>query len=98
MEIPLPECSIVGTPKVHKFPLQIGMQTLEFLQAAIFHAAFGDMTAGEYVRIPGAMKKIDNFFLKDMTKDTYDLSWKCLLKYKTIFENIVFANVLISVC
>ncbi len=44
------------------------------------------------------MNIVDNFFLKDMAKDTYDLSWKCLQKYKTIFENIVFANVLITFC
>lgn len=98
MEIPLPKCVFIGTPQGHKYPLQIGMQTLEYLQASIFHAALSDKAAGEFIKIPGAMKKVEKFFLKDMAKDTYDFSWECLKKFKPVFENIVFANVLITFC
>jgi hypothetical protein len=46
----------------HAYPLQIGMQTAEFLQAAIFHSAFLDMASGEYVRHPEALNKLAQKF------------------------------------
>jgi hypothetical protein len=98
LKIPLPKYIETDTKRTHAFPFLIGSQTLEFLQGSIFYASFSDMAAGEYVRIPGAMARIETRFLEEISRKDYDASWKCLEKYKMIFENMVFSNVLIMFC
>jgi len=99
LRIPLPKVTKGIDAKAHPYPIQIGFQTLEFLQGTIFYVSFSDVAAGEFVRTPGAMDRMEAIFLEKLhTKKTYDEAWEYLKKYQEIFKKAAFSNVLISLC
>ena len=99
MRIPLPKVTKAADAKGHPYPIQIGYQTLEFLQGTLFYISFQDVAAGEFVRTPGAMDRMEAIFQEQLyNKQTYDEAWRYLKKYQEIFEKAAFSNVLISFC
>lgn len=98
MRIPLPQ--VVQTSKevqAHPFPAQISFQTLELMQASVFHTIVADEAAGQRVRQPNGVHKIDEALLKaGLDKTTLDDGWKYLNKYMAILERSVTQNVLIA--
>jgi hypothetical protein len=99
LRIPLPKVKKSADAKVHPYPFQIGLQTLEFLQGTIFYVSYQDVAAGEFIRTTGALDRMETVFLERLyTKKTYDEAWGYLKKYQEIFKNAAFSNVLISFC
>lgn len=95
--IPLLEMSQKDDAMAHKYPFQISLQTMEFLQASIFYAAFTDIATSEYIRIDGKMEEIENIFTDQLySKQTYDECWGFLQKYFEIFKKGAFQNVIVS--
>jgi hypothetical protein len=93
-KIPLP--TVTRGPKVHPFPVQVSLQTQEFIQAVLFYGMFADYAAGEYVRLPNALNKIEQKIIEDgLDKKSWDNGWDYLQKYQVIFNNTLFQNVLI---
>lgn len=96
VRIPLPNL-VNKLGRAHAYPFQIGMQTLEFLQAAILHASVLDIAAGRFVRLPNGLKEVEKEFLDKVgTKDSYDKAWGYLEKYQTVFQEATFQSVLIA--
>ncbi len=97
MRIPLPRITKGPNARAHPYPFQISYQTLEFLQGSLFYASFVDLAAGEFVRLPDGMSKIEKIFTqKPYSKKTYDEAWSYLEKYRVIFEKVAFQAVLIA--
>lgn len=98
MRIPLPSASqTTSERKAHPFPLQIGFQTLELMQASIFHAMVMDEAAGQRVRQTDGVQGIDQALLNaGLEKALLDDGWKYLGKYKGLFERFVTQSVLIA--
>jgi len=83
--------------RAHLYPYQIALQTLEFVQGAMFHMIFMDIAAGQRVRQPGATAEIEKEMIAGgTTQDVLDLHWKTWAKYKVIFEGFVFQNAIVS--
>jgi hypothetical protein len=81
----------------HPYPFRIALQTLEFLQAALFHASFVDIAAGKTVRRPGGLKEIEEEYVRTLgSKYTYNEAWKHLTKYQAVFQDVPFQAVLIA--
>lgn len=81
----------------HKYPFQISLQTMEFLQASIFYTAFTDIATSEYIRLDGKMDEIEKIFTEKLySKKTYDECWDFLHKYSEIFKKGAFQNVIVS--
>ena len=95
--IPLPSVTSVEPRRAHPFPLQIGYQTLEFLQGTLFYTAFADIAAGQQVRRPGGVDEVEKL-MKDsgLESTTLDLGWNILQKYKAVFEGSVYQAGLIA--
>lgn len=95
-KIPLPEIERNGDRGIHPYPIQIALQTQEFMQGVLWHAAFADIAAGEYVRLPNGVAKIEACMsqrgLEPMVSSE---GWKILAKYQSIFGGVVFQTVLI---
>lgn len=99
MRIPLPKVTKTADGKGHPYPIQICLQTLEFLQGTLFYVIFQDIAAGEFVRTPGALDRIEAIFLERLhTKKSYEEAWEYLKRYQEIFKKAAFSNVLISFC
>jgi hypothetical protein len=95
-KIPLPAVTRAPNAKAHPFPVQVSLQTQEFIQAVLFYGMFADYTAGEYVRLPDALNKIEQKLIEDgLDKKLWDNGWDYLQKYQMIFNNTLFQNVLI---
>jgi len=94
----------IALPKVsnkpdaaHSYPFRIGMQTLEFLQASLFHASFLDIATGKLVRQPGGLKSIEDEYVHSLgSKETYDEAWTHLTKYQEVFVGATLQSVLIA--
>lgn len=83
--------------RAHLYPYQIALQTLEFVQGAMFHVIFMDIAAGQRVRQPGATVDIEEEMMAGgTTRDVLDLHWKTWAKYKMVFEGFVFQNAIVS--
>lgn len=97
--IPLPTVSQSANAEAHPFPIQIGCQAREFLQGALFYAAFADLAAGEFVRQPNGVERIEQIMAsKGLLPGTSDEAWLILRKYQSIFGGVVFQSVLVSLC
>lgn len=97
VRIPLPNVARAPDAAAHPYPFQISIQTLEFLQASLFYAAFVDVATGELVRQPDGMARIEKQFTEKLyTKETYDQVWGFLAKYQPVFDRVPFQSVLIS--
>jgi hypothetical protein len=95
-EIPLPE--IPRNPKnpAHPYPLQIAVQTQEFLEGTLFYAITADLAAGGYVRQPGALDALrKEMTSRGLTIEQWESAWGIINKYSAIFERWVFQNFLI---
>lgn len=95
--IPLPPVSRGKDARAHPFPIQIALQTEEFLQGAVFHASFADIAAGEFVGQPGGVSRVEKIMLEHgLDQGLADEAWELLRKYQCVFEGVVFQSVLIS--
>jgi hypothetical protein len=95
-KIPLPSVSKTPGAKAHSFPVQVSIQTQEFIQAVLFYAMFADIAAGNYVRLPNALNNIEQELSKEgLDKKLWDSGWSYLQRYQPIFNNTIFQNVLI---
>lgn len=95
--IPLPSVTSADPRRAHPFPLQIGYQTLEFLQGTLFYAAFADIAAGQQVQRPGGVDEVEKL-MKDsgLESTTLDQGWNILQRYKTVFEGYRYQAGLIA--
>ena len=97
IRIPLPDMARGEDSKIHPFPFQIAVQTLEFMQGALFHALFVDVASGAYVRLPDGMSNLERILMEKLdSSKTYDEAWGILGKYQAVFEKIPFQSVLIA--
>ena len=97
VRIPLPNVTRAPSAAAHPYPFQISGQTLEFLQASLFYAAFVDVATAEFVRLPDGMARMEKRFTEKLyTKETYDQAWGFLEKYQPVFGRVQFQSVLIS--
>jgi hypothetical protein len=95
-KIPLPSVTRTLGAKAHPYPLQVSMQTQEFIQAVLFYGMFADTAAGTYVRQPDALKTIEERLSKEgLDKKTWDTGWEYLGKYGLIFNNTLYQNIVI---
>lgn len=88
--IPLPSATSVEPRRAHPFPLQIGYQTLEFLQGTLFYAAFADIATGQQVQRPGGVDEVEKL-MKDsgLGSTVLNQGWNILQKYKAVFEGSI---------
>jgi len=97
IRIPLPDMVRSKDSKIHPFPFQIAVQTLEFMQGSLFHASLVDHASGAYVRLPDGMSNLERMFIEKLDSPrTYDEAWGILGKYQAVFERIPFQSVLIA--
>jgi hypothetical protein len=97
IQVPLPTMHSRPGAQAHVYPFQIGMQTLEFLQASLLHASFSDIAAGQAVKAPGGLDQIEQIYLKSIgSKQTYDEAWQYLVKYRYVFEKTTFQAVVVA--
>jgi hypothetical protein len=97
MSIPLPEISRGTNGTAHVFPIQIGMQTQGFIQGALFLAAFADIAAGEFVRLPDGVARVERLMKEQgLAEGVSDQGWQLVRQYKAVFEGTVFQSVLIT--
>lgn len=65
---------------------------------AMFYAAVADVAAGQFIRLPNGLAKLENSLSQSgMDKKEWDRGWNILEKYMPVFENSVFQNVLVLV-
>ena len=98
MRIGLPKVQAVSSrPGAHSYPFQIGYQTLELMQASVFHATLFDEAAGQRVRQKNGVSEINGALQQmGLEPSIVDRGWKLLATYKPYFQDAVFRNVLIS--
>ncbi len=60
LRISLPTVTGSKDATVHAYPYQVAYQTLDFIQASVFHASLSDIAAGKYVRQPNAINNIES--------------------------------------
>ena len=96
IKISLPQITKTPSAKAHVFPVQVSIQTQEFIHAVLFYAMFADIAAGEYVRLPDGLNRIERKLSHDgLDKKQWDRGWDYLQKYQPIFNNTIYQNVLI---
>jgi hypothetical protein len=99
MRIPLPDVVKRGIPQAHPYPIQIGMQTKEFLQGALFLAIFRDLATGAYVRQSEGNLMIEHLLKTNGLQDSHVAeAWQIVARYKPVFEGLVLQEVLVSLC
>lgn len=97
--IPLPTATRTAEATAHSYPILIALQTQEFLQGALFYAAFADLAAGETVSRPGGVATVERRMAAlGLSEGVSDQGWALIAKYKSVFEGVVFQSVLISLC
>jgi hypothetical protein len=94
IDLPAMSGSLKGA---HPYPFQIGMQTNEFIQAALFHASFLDIAVGKFVRLPDGLREIEEEYVRTLgSQETYDEAWSYLEKYQAVFQDAPLQSVLIA--
>jgi len=97
MRIPMLQIEANPGAGAHPFPFQVGMQAKGFLHGAMFHAVLGDFAAGEYLKLPEAVARLEDHLLeKGLNKNSLEMGWKYLRKYSHVFAGTVFQNALIT--
>ncbi len=98
-KIPLPPITAKPNAEAHLFPVQVGMQTQEFLQGSLFYVAYLDIAAGELIRQEGGLAHLDKKVIAaGFDQSNVDKSLEIIQKYFGVFKSAVFMNVLISFC
>jgi hypothetical protein len=98
VKIPLPVLTKGADAKAHPFPLQVSIQTQEFIHAVLFYAMFADTAAGEYVRLPEGLKDLERKLSREgLTTREWERGWNFLERYQPIFNNMIFQNVVILI-
>jgi hypothetical protein len=96
-KIPLTPLPRTAGPGLHPFPLRISLQTQEILLATLFHAAFADIAAGEFVRQPEGVHRAEELMKKHgLEAGEADDAWSFLIKYQLLFEGALFQSALIA--
>lgn len=96
--IPLPKVMMRKDAKVHPFPYQIAQQTQELMQGAIFWFICADEAAGAFIHLPNGLNILKANLLKaGMQEEEWESGWNYLNKYKNLFQDVVFQNVLIVI-
>lgn len=94
--IPLPTVTVRPGAAAHAYPFQVGMQTLQFLQASILYVVLQDMASGAFVRQPGAIESLEKGMLASGgDQASIGLGWKFLGEYMDVFRDGVFQATLI---
>ena len=89
-KIPLPSVNTTSGAKAHSFPLQVSIQTQEFIQAVLFYAMFVDIAAGNYVRLPNALDNIEQELFKEgLDKKLWDNGWSYLQRYHLFQQHYI---------
>lgn len=97
MKIALPVVSRKPNSQAHPFPIQIALQTQEFIQAVLFHTAFMDIASGEFVRMPDGVKRVEEILrARGLEDSVYSQAWELMRKYQVVFDTYVFQSVLIA--
>lgn len=99
IKIPLLKVEDISAAKSrgHAYPFQIALQSAEFIHANMFHTIFSNIATSEYAKVEGAMEKMENKFLSGAyTKESYNMSWKCIKKYLDAFSVSTRQSVLIT--
>jgi hypothetical protein len=95
--IPLPIVSRRPDGRAHPFPIQVSLQAQEFIQGALFHAAFADIAAGEFVRLPDGVNRVERVMRgRGLAQDVFEQGWQLMRKYQAIFAGTVYQSVLIT--
>lgn len=95
-KIPLPLVTKTTNAKAHPYPVQVSLQTQEFIHAVLFYAMFADSAAGAYVRLPNALNNIEEKLIEGgLEKREWERGWDYLQKYQAVFNNTIFQNVVI---
>lgn len=95
----IPKLNIRVKPdtKAHAFPFQIGLQTQEFIQAALSHAVLADVAAGEYFKSAGAVNHLENLLLSSgLDRPALEDGWRYFKKYSAVLKGTVYQNALIT--
>lgn len=91
--IPLPSMTMKPDAKAHPYPIQIALQTEEFLQATVFYVMFADLAAGQRVGQTGAIQEIENELLANgINLKAMNDGWTYLTKYKPLFSEFAVQN------
>lgn len=91
--IPLPPLTMRADASAHPYPIQIGLQTEEFLQATVFYVIFADLAAGQRVKQPGAIQEIENELLTNgLDCKALNDGWAFLTKYIALFSEFAVQN------
>jgi hypothetical protein len=95
IKIPLLSVTKALNAQAHPFPVQVAVQTYEFILGVLFYAMVSDMASGEYVRLPNGLNQMEAKLLEEgLSKKEWDRGWNIIQKYMPVFENTVFQNVL----
>lgn len=96
--VPLPKVLVKKDAKAHPFPCQIAFQTQEFIQGIVFWFTCADEAAGAFIRLPNGLNMLKASLLRaGMREETWEFGWDYLSKYKSLFESVVFQNVLVAI-
>jgi hypothetical protein len=97
IKIPLPKVKSTPNAKAHPYPIQVAIQTMEFLQATILYASFMDIATGELIHMPGGMAKVEQIITDQLNaKDAYYEAWGFIEKYREVLGKTIFQSVLIA--
>lgn len=97
--IPLPSVTMRAGADAHPFPIQVALQTQEFIQGALFYSAFADLAAGETVARPGGVASVEKRMKESgLNAGVADQGWALLQKYQAVFGGVVSQSVLITLC
>jgi hypothetical protein len=96
-KISLPVLSRRPDANAHPYPIQVSLQTQEFIQGALFHAAFADIAAGEFVRLPDGVNRIENAMrARGLAEGISEHGWRIIGNYQAVFAGMVYQSVLIT--
>lgn len=77
----------------HPYPIQIGFQTEELLQATVFYVMLADLAAGQRVKQPGAIQEIQNELVTNgLDHKALNEGWTFLARYKPLFLHYAVQN------
>lgn len=91
--IPLPKMTMRSDATAHPYPIQIGLQTEELLQATVFYVMLADLATGQRVKQTGAIQEIENELLANgIDLKAMNDGWTFLAKYKALFSEFAVQN------